>query len=166
MSSSTQKITKEFVEKRRQELGLNNAGVMVRLEQKKLQNFISGLLSDKNKTDIGFTFHQASLGFVVYNKEEANELMLLWKGLAKQGKILMRECNNREYEVEITKNGTKMMKKIYTFVVQTTDEDAMSICPLSMGLGTLVSGFTYGWTKQENRDAIYNYVKRYVEICQ
>lgn len=143
--------SQEFLNQRKKEL----SGKMIRLDLKQLRKFANHILSIKNKTDIGFTWNQTICDFTVMNKEEANQQMLLWKGLAKQDKLSILECNLREYEMD---GG----KKIYTMVVQPKDLEDCSLCPLSLALGTMVSGFTYAYTKKENRDMIYGYLKKYL----
>ena len=131
------------------------AGKMIILEPKKLAKFVQFMLQSKVKSDIGFTFHQQYHDFMVMNKDEAKGQMLLWKQMAKDGKIMLLEGNNREYDVE--------GKMIYSFVVQPTNQNhSPCICPLSLAMGTMVSGFTYAFTKKENRDSIYTYVKKYM----
>lgn len=126
------------------------------LDIKDLRRFVKKILTVKHKTDIGFTWHAQYGDFMVMNKLEAQEQMLIWKDLAKRGKISILEGNNREYDVD--------GQTIYTMVVQPTQEDhCPMMCPLSLALDTMVSGFTYAYTKKENRDAIYRYVAKYIK---
>jgi hypothetical protein len=109
------------------------------------------ILSIKNKTDICFTFIQHLMSFSVYNKEEMTDQMILWRDLAKKGKIEILAGNNREHKIDD--------KKVYSFIITPTHD--CNFCPVSLALGTLVSGYTYVFTKEENRDRIYNYLKKY-----
>ena len=110
------------------------------------------ILDTKNKTEICFSFIQHLKDFSVFNKQEMNEQMKLWKDLAKQGHIQLYPENNNEYNIN--------KKTLYLLVITPNNQDC-SICPLSLALGQLVTGYTYVFTKKENRDAIYNYVKKY-----
>jgi hypothetical protein len=113
------------------------------------------ILDVKNKTDIAFTFVQHLMDFSVLNKEEMNEQMKLWRNLAKEGKIQLYVENNMEYEV----TGGEKEKKVYSLVITPTGD--ANFCPMSLAWGTMVSGFTYAFTKKENRDAVYAYVKKF-----
>ena len=124
-------------------------GITLRMEQ--VRAFVGKILTDKNKTDIAFTWLQDYLDFSVYNKEEMTDQMKLWKNLAKEGKLQMYEVNNKEHDV----NG----KTIYTFVITPIGANAF-MCPLALSLGVMVDGYTYAFTKKENRDAIYTYIKK------
>jgi len=105
----------------------------------------------KGDDDIGFTFFKSLGQFNVYNKEEMKEQMILWKKLAKDGKIHVLEDNNFESEV----GGTKL----YSLVVS-PDNDDESLCPLGLCLDFMVSGFTYAFTSKQNRDTIFAFIKK------
>jgi hypothetical protein len=109
------------------------------------------ILDTKNKTDIAFSFIHHLMDFGVFNKEEMNEQMLLWRNLAKKGDLQLYPENNNEYEVD--------GKKVYTLVISPKGDS--NFCPMSLAWGTMVSGYTYAFTKKENRDAVYGYVKKF-----
>ena len=114
---------------------------------KQLQIFIT----KKVKSDICITYHAALGAMNVFNEEEMQEQMKLWKTQAKDGKLQIRECNNKMFEHD--------GKKFHVLVVQPTGY--APFCPLGLGLGMMVSGWTYAYTKESNRDAVYQYVKKY-----
>jgi len=135
--------------KHRQEQLKQQGGSLVKMDD--VRKMCRRILDIKNKTDIAFSFIHHMMDFGVFNKEEMNEQMIMWKGLAKKGKIQMYIENNQEYEVE--------GKKVYTLVVNPKHD--CNFCPMSLALGTMVSGYTYAFTKKENRDAVYGYVKKF-----
>jgi len=114
---------------------------------RQLRLFIKG----KVKSDIAITYHVGLGEMTVYNEKEMQEQMKLWKNLAKDGKIQIRECNNKEFELD--------NKKFHLLVLQTSDHEAY--CPLALSLGMMVSGFSYAFTNKSNRDAVYGYIKKY-----
>jgi hypothetical protein len=140
--------TEEEVKRRVEQLEKKGG---ISLDMKDVRKMCNHILHIKNKTDICFTFITRVMDFCVLNKKEMNEQMILWKELAKNGTINIHEENNMEYEV----NG----KKLYTLVI--TPKNDCGYCPISLAWGTMVSGYTYVFTKQENRDAVYKYVKKY-----
>lgn len=103
----------------------------------------------KGDEDIAFTFHQGLGQFNVYNKEEMKEQMILWKKLAKEGKIHVLECNNFECEVAGT--------NLYSLVISSNVEN---LCPLGMCLEFMVSGHTYAYTSKQNRNTIFDFIKK------
>jgi len=108
-------------------------------------------IKEKVKSDICITYHVGLGAMNVYNEQELQGQMKQWKEYAKDGKIQVRECNNKTFELD--------GKKFYILVIQ--PKNAGHYCPLSMSLGMIVSGFSYAFTKESNRDAVYQYVKKY-----
>lgn len=94
--------------------------------------------------------------FSWFDEAMLKEQMKIWRKLAKQGELKIMEYNNTSHKV----NG----KTFYDFVVQPYHNGEMEdcpMCPYSLLInGIMVSGYTYTFTKQENRDAIYNYVMK------
>ena len=142
------KPTEEQVAQRHAELKAKGASV---LHMDDLRKFVRKILTDKNKTDIGFTWIKHYHDFSVFNKEEMTAQMKQWKDLAKEGRLTVHEENNKDIDVE--------SKTIYCLVITPKKADT-SFCPLSLAFGTMVSGFTYAFTKKDNRDAIYGYIKK------
>ena len=145
---SSYKPTDEQVAKRHAELKTKGATL---LDLKDIRKFVRKILTDKNKSDIGFSWIKHYQDFSVYNKEEMTAQMKQWKALAKEGKLTIYEENNKEYDVE--------GKTIYCLVITPKPNDT-SFCPLALAFGTMVSGYTYAFTKKDNRDAIYAYIKK------
>lgn len=142
------KPTEEDIKKRHAEMK-KMGGQMIDL--KSLRKYARLILSEKNKTDIGFSWIKHYGDFSIYNKEEMTGQMKQWKDLAKQGKLTVYEENNTEHDIE--------GKKIYCLVITPVGNET-SFCPMSLALGVLVSGYTYAFTKKENRDAIFAYIKK------
>lgn len=124
----------------------------VHMKKEDVQEHCKMILSNKNKKDIAFTYVKHVHMFSVFNTEEMKDSMKLWKSHAKEGKLTVFPENNKEYEMD--------GKKLYTFVLSPKID--MGFCPISLFLfDTMVSGHTYVYTKKENRDSVYAYVKKY-----
>jgi hypothetical protein len=108
-------------------------------------------IKEKVKSDICITYHVGLGAMNVYNEQELQGQMKLWKTMAKEGKIELLECNNKTFELD--------GKKFYLLVIQPTKD--CHYCPLALSLGMMVSGFSYAFTRESNRDAVYQYVKKY-----
>jgi len=144
------KPTEEQVAQRHAELKKKGASC---LHMDDIRKFARKILTDKNKTDIGFSWIKHYHDFSVFNKEEMTAQMKAWKTLAKDGKLTIYEENNKEYDVE--------GKTIYCLVITPKGKGSdTSFCPLALSLGMMVSGYTYAYTKKDNRDAIYTYIKK------
>jgi len=137
-------------ESKRREEEVSKAGALV-LSMNGMRKACRFILDAKNKTDIVFFFVSRSADFGVFNRDEMKQQMRLWKAQAKDGKLNTYPANNEEYDVE--------GKMIYTLVI--SPKCVNQFCPLSLALGTMVSGWTYAFTKKENRDDVYGYVKKY-----
>lgn len=125
-------------------------GVLVKSEE--VRKHCKMILSVKNKKDIAFAYIKHVNMFSVFNTEEMKDSMKLWKSHAKEGKLTMFPENNKDYEMD--------GKKLYTFVLSPKID--VGFCPISLFLfDTMVSGHTYVFTKKENRDSVYAYVKKY-----
>jgi hypothetical protein len=146
---SSYKPTDEQIAKRHAELKAKGASV---LHMDDIRKFARKILTDKNKSDIGFSWIKHYQDFSVYNKEEMTAQMKAWKTLAKDGKLTIYEENNMNYDVE--------GKTIYCLVITPSGGATTTFCPLALAFGTMVSGYTYAFTKKDNRDAIYAYIKK------
>jgi len=143
------KPTEADIANRHAELKKKGASI---LHMDEIRKFCRKILTEKNKTDIAFSWIKHYHDFSVYNKEEMTAQMVAWKDLAKQGKLTIYEENNVEYDVE--------GKTIYCLVITPSGGVTTSFCPLALAFNTMVSGFTYAFTKKANRDAIYAYIKK------
>ena len=108
------------------------------------------ILSIKNKKDICFFWQFAMKNFAVMNKEEMDVQMRGWCKQAKEGVLTVMECNNTETDF----NG----KMIYGLVI--TPNMECSLCPISLAIGMMVSGFGYFFTSKANRDAVFQFLKK------
>ena len=106
--------------------------------------------------ELCITWYRPANSFCWYSKLQLNEQMKLWRKLSKEGKLKIMAYNNQETE--------QYGKKIYYFVIQSYNNEKMTengMCPFSMNiLERLVDGYTYCFTRRENRDSIYNYVMK------
>lgn len=124
----------------------------VRMKSEDVQKHCKMILSIKNKKDIAFAYIKHVDMFSVFDTNEMKDCMKMWKSHAKEGKLMMFPENNKDYEMD--------GKKLYTFVLSPKQD--MGLCPISLFLfGTMVSGHTYVFTKKDNRDSVYTYVKKY-----
>jgi len=110
----------------------------------------------RGKEELCISWIKAEKGFGWLNRETLNEQMKIWRKMAKEGSLKIMEYNNSETE--------QYGRKLYNFIVQPYENEKMKdceFCPYAlMVLGIMVSGYTYSFTKKENRDAIYNYVMK------
>ena len=91
------KPTEADIANRHAELKKKGASI---LHMDEIRKFCRKILTEKNKTDIAFSWIKHYHDFSVYNKEEMTAQMVAWKDLAKQGKLTIYEENNVEYDVE------------------------------------------------------------------
>tara|TARA_R110002126_G_scaffold59473_1_gene155834 strand:+ start:341 stop:829 length:489 start_codon:yes stop_codon:yes gene_type:complete len=145
------KPTKKDIKHRHKELEKRGHTI---LHMDKVRDMCRGILSSKNKTDICLSYVKHVADFTVMNKDEMKVQMKRWKELIKDGKITILEGNNNEFDIDT--------KKVYTFVITPVDFET-SFCPVALAWGTLVSGYTYVFTKKDNRDSIFAYLKKYCD---
>jgi hypothetical protein len=105
--------------------------------------------------DLAVTFIKDRKDFMLLNKEEMNEQMKIWRQQAKNGLIVINDCNDFKLRDEDE-------KKWYVFVVQNRDETkSCGIDPFGIYiLGILVDGYVYAFKSKTNRDNIRNYVMK------
>jgi len=116
-----------------------------------LQRQFEFAVKDKQgKDEVMMTFIRRANNFSWFDKATTTEQMKMWRKLAKQDMLKITET----FETE------KFGKMFYCFVLQSTDEDADTICPLGMCLDCLVEGYVYAFRKKENRDATMSYVMK------
>ena len=77
--------------------------------------------------------------------------MLLWKDLIKRGKLEVLECNNITREIH--------GKQYYFLTVNPIGHDA-NLDPIGLAIGFFVNGYIYGFRREANRDAVFNYLKK------
>ena len=108
------------------------------------------ILSEKGRSDICFFWLFAIHDFAVMNKKEMDYQMRMWAKLAKEGKLTALEENNTESDID--------GKKIFGLVI--TPKGDTPFCPISLSLGSMVSGFGYFFTSESNRNAVFQYIKQ------
>jgi hypothetical protein len=111
------------------------------------------VLSEKGRSDICFFWMFALHDFAVMNKKEMDTQMRMWAKQAKDGILTVLEENNSEHTIEGTEGG-----KIFGLVI--TPKAYSNMCPISLSLGTMVSGFGYFFTSESNRNAVFEYIKK------
>lgn len=129
--------------------------VLMKINKKESLDEVKEFLKCKQKTDICLFFHQATQQYSVMNREEMQSEMRRWKPMAKAGLLKVLEANKQSYTV---KN-----KTLYTFVLTPTDPSLAYVCPLSLALSTIVHGMTYAFTKEQNRDDVFEYLYKYIK---
>ena len=119
-----------------------------------LQKQFEYAVNDKQgKDEIMMTFIRRADDFSWFDKATTTEQMKLWRKLAKQKQIQITETFESE----------QFGKILYCFVLQSTDEDADTLCPFGVCLDCLVDGYVYAFRKKENRDATMSYVMKNIE---
>jgi hypothetical protein len=117
----------------------------------------------QSKKDVCYGWNKAALDWCMFTAEEIKQQMTLWRKLAKEGHIAMNDYNNKVVTVEGV--------KYYTLVVQgykkgrINPEDGFNCwCAGAMAHGTMVDGAQYYFKSEANRDAVYAYVMKGIEI--
>jgi hypothetical protein len=106
------------------------------------------------KKDVAFSMIHDVMILSVYNNEEMSRQMLLWKDLAKRGKIEVLKTNN----ISETIHG----KKYYFLTVNPIGQDA-NFDPIGLAIGFIVNGYIYGFTREVNRDAVFAYINKHMK---
>ena len=119
-------------------------------QAKKLKFITEGRLKKRGETF--FYQHQASGELCWGNNDELRTEMKNWRELKKKNILVIREGNNREFEI----NG----RVYYTLVIQDNDDENNCIDELALGVGFMVSGYVYFFVRKENRDAVFSYVMK------
>jgi hypothetical protein len=110
--------------------------------------------------DLAVTFTARQKDFMLLNKEELNLQMKQWRELAKQGRLIIRECNN----VKLNDDDNS---KWYVFVVQNTDEEKNNMDMFGMFiLSVMVRGYVYAFKSKTNRDTIRDYVMKGITVVE
>ena len=108
-------------------------------------------------TDVAFSMIHDVMMLSVFNDKEMNQQMLLWKDLIKRGKLEVLECNNITREIH--------GKQYYFLTVTPIGQDA-NFDPIGLAIGFLVNGYIYGFRREANRDAVFNYLKKQMKKTQ
>lgn len=108
-------------------------------------------------TDLALSFFHAAKEFYVLNKAELEEQMRTWRKLAKEGTVKMRAYNN--------KTQTARGRTWHFLVVQSYHPNGemmeCNVDPFGLFvLGELVNGFVYAFTREANRNMVYEYVMK------
>ena len=108
-------------------------------------------LKQQLKGDVAISFHYGLKEFCWYDNNTMKEQMRQWRKLAKNGKLIMRRCNNKNFEF----NG----KEYYLLEVQGSGGDPPCLIGLFIA-EMIVSGFGYVFLDETNRDKVYEYVMK------
>jgi len=120
--------------------------VSVKDQIKLLKNVINDI--DDNETF--FYWHYVSKNVNFGTNDDMKIEMKIWKQMKKLDKLIMRECNNKSFEIEGT--------EYHILVLQDTDDECNPIDPLALGVHFHVCGLVYFFRSKKNRDTVYNYV--------
>lgn len=127
-------------------------GKAITIQTKETMKLLRNLFKRWGTTDLAFTCIHDTLQMSVFNDEEMRGQMLLWKDLAKQGKLEVLECNNYSHTID---------GKEYYFLTITPIGHETMISPIGIATGFLVNGYVYGFRRKTNRDAVFQYVKKF-----
>jgi len=108
-------------------------------------------------TDLALSFFHDAKEFYVLNKEELEEQMRTWRKLSKEGRLKMAAYNNRTQ--------TAKGRTWYFLVVQAYYPNGnmmeCNVDPFGLFvLNEMVSGFLYAFTREANRNMVYEYVMK------
>lgn len=119
--------------------------------------------STMSKDDIVFAWNKQHADWSMATTEEHTAEIASWRKLALDGKLAMIEYNNKGVCV----NGVNY----YTLVTQVykngrlDENDGFNMWDTgALALGTMVSGATYYYKKKENRDKVFKYVMKNIEV--
>jgi predicted transcriptional regulator len=119
---------------------------------KQVLEHIEHTLVQLDKTDVCISVIHTTGDISAYNNDEMREQMVVWKDLAKQGKLVVRECNNRTRQIK--------GKDHYLLTIQPVPNDT-NMDPIGLALDFMVSGYIYLFKKEVNRDSVFNYIKKF-----
>jgi hypothetical protein len=129
----------------------NRGGVYLQMDR--VRQITKQVLSEKGRSDICFFWMFAMNDFAVMNKKEMDTQLRMWATHAKNGLLTVLEENNSEHTIEGSEGG-----KIFGLVI--TPKAPSNMCPISLSLGTMVSGYGYFFTSESNRNAVFEYIKK------
>jgi hypothetical protein len=100
-------------------------------------------LNDMKTTDACFTLQHSTGRFFILSLRELLTQIKIWRSV---GAVCLADniCEQ--------KFGDKVA---WSFVIQPADEDEGTICPLSLALNTMVSGFTYVAKDKSTADLVF-----------
>lgn len=136
----------------RKEMREKLQGKAITIQTKETMKLLRNLFKRWGTTDLAFTCIHDTLQMSVYNDEEMRGQMLLWKDLAKQGKLEVLEGNNYSHTID---------GKEYYFLTITPIGNETILSPIGVATGFLVNGYVYGFRRKTNRDAVFQYVKKF-----
>jgi len=117
----------------------------------------------QSKKDVCYGWNKAAGDWSMTNAEEEKEKMTTWRKLAKEGRIAMNDYNNQVKTIEGV--------EYYTLVIQgykngrINENDGFNgWCVGALAHGKMVSGAEYYYKSEANRDAVYAYVMKGIEI--
>jgi hypothetical protein len=119
-------------------------------------------ISEMTSTDVCITYNARVRNYTLLNANEMKAQMIVWKTL--KHALTIYEVNNKTLTFE--------GKTFYTMVLLPTscdiEEDGADVnfCRLGMALGMLVSGYTYAFVVESNRDAVFKYLSKHIIIKQ
>jgi predicted transcriptional regulator len=119
---------------------------------KQVLEHIEHTLVQLDKTDVCISVIHTTGDISAYNNDEMREQMVVWKDLAKQGKLVVRECNNQTRQIK--------GKDHYLLTIQPVPNDT-NMDPIGLALDFMVSGYIYLFKKEVNRDSVFNYIKKF-----
>jgi len=154
-AKSTKPTFHTITDEERKRLSNQLKGKPITIRTDETLKLLRNLFRNWASTDIGFSCIHDTLQLSVYNDAEMRGQMLLWKDLAKQGKIGVLECNNYTNQVHD--------KEIHFLTITPRNNTAM-IDPIGIATGHMVNGYIYGFRRKTNRDAVFNYVKKFQSI--
>jgi hypothetical protein len=112
-------------------------------------------LEQQLRGDVATSFVYRVKEFCWYDNNTMREQMRQWRKLAKNGKLIMRKCNNKNFEYE--------GKEYYLLEAQGSGEDPTCLIGLFVA-GMIVNGFGYVFLNESSRDKVYEYVMKDIVV--
>lgn len=114
-------------------------------------------LRQQLRGDVAMSYIYSVKEFSWFDNNTIKQQMKQWRKLAKEGNLIMRKCNNRNFDY----NG----REYYLLEVQgkETEEDPTCLIGLFIA-GMLVNGYGYVFLNEDNRDKVFEYVMKGIVI--
>ena len=114
-------------------------------------------LRQQMRGDVAMTFIFRIEQFSWFDNNTMKTQMKMWRKLAKEGKIIMRTCNNKNFNYK--------GKEYYLLEVQKIEEDPTCLIGLFIAK-LLVNGCGYVFLTESSRDKVVEYVMKGIVVTE
>ena len=130
-----------------------NTSKMSVFHREQIEANLKMMVESLSPRDTCIFFHKGLGCFNCFDNNELKPQMKIWRKLAKEGKAVMRKCNDGEHTIH--------GRKFYSLTFQQADlEDSSIDSGALLGIGYAVTGCVYFFTNAQNRTRIREYVMK------